>query len=269
MHSSELTQERRQLYRMTLGEENQVEVALWTDSGDGLVGEAVDISAQGVAIRVLRSVAPVLSLGESVAFPFTPRNQTEPVALRATVRSRNLMGKHWRYGFRFQLKNMVNMRFAEEFYGLFNRRNAFRVKPLPAEPIPVTIASLEASAPPIVTSQLNDVSATGLSVLLSSSTNPSLTDVGALSMTLRPPTSTRSLKLAGRIRHRTLHGSNVCYGLQFDAEYTGQFEQDHEDLVDYIIHRQLEDLANHPDPSLTRSPLQLDKTSAGNQLRTA
>lgn len=100
MHSSELTQERRQLYRMTLGEENQVEVAVWTDNGDGLVGEVVDISGQGVAIRVPRNVTPVLSLGESVAFPFTPRTQTEPVALRATVRSRNLMGKHWRYGFK-------------------------------------------------------------------------------------------------------------------------------------------------------------------------
>lgn len=269
MHSSELTQERRQLYRMTLGEENQVEVAVWTDNGDGLVGEVVDISAQGVAIRVPRNVTPVLSLGESVAFPFTPRTQTEPVALRATVRSRNLMGKHWRYGFKFQLKNTLNMRFAEEFYGLFNRRNAFRVRPLPAQPIPVTLAGLEAATAPIATAQLNDVSATGISVLVSSSTDPSLTDDEALSMTLCPPTSTRPLKLAGRIRHRTPHGSNVCYGLQFDTEHSGQFQQDHEHLVDYIIHRQLEDLANHPRPSLTRPPLQRDDIPAGGQVRSA
>lgn len=273
MPASERIQDRRGLYRTTVGQDNQVEVAIWTDSGDGLVGEVMDVSAQGVAIRVSRNSAPVLSLGENVAFPFTPRSQTEPVALRATVRSRNLLDKYWRYGFEFQLKCTLNMRFAEEFYGLFNRRNAFRVKPLPDESISVNITGLDASVPSIATAKLNDVSATGLSVLIPLTIDPTLAKNATLRTALRPPTSSRALKLAGRIRHRTAHNSTVCYGLQFEPAQCEQFEQDHEELVDYIIHRQLEDLADYAGPSLTQPPLQPSeaptKTPYVDQARTA
>ncbi len=270
MHAGELTHpERRQFYRMPLGEENHVEVAVWTDDGDGFVGEVINISAEGVAIRVDREAAPILCPGESVAFPFTPRNQTEPVALRATVRARHPMGKHWRYGFQFQLKNTMSVRFAEEFYGLFNRRNAFRVKPHPEEPVSVTLAELNTSVSPITTARLNDVSSTGLGVLVSPNVDPQFTEADILCTTLWPPTSTRSLRLAGRIRHRTAHDGNICYGLQIDPEYSGQFEQDHEDLVDYIIHRQLEELASRPDPSPSRTPLPLTDNLATETVRTA
>lgn len=273
MYSNEDAEERRQLCRMTPGDEDQLEVAIWTDSGDSLAGEVVDISPQGVALCVPRSRAPVLSLGESVAFPFTPQSQTNPVALRATVRSRRLMGKRWRYGLEFQLKDTLNMRFAEEFYGLFNRRHAFRVKPLPEEPIAVTITDLNTAASPTATARLHDVSATGLSVVISSNNEPSLADDEVLQTTLRPPTSQRSLTLAGRIRHRTQQGSNLLYGVQFDPQYTEQFEQDHEMLVDYIIHRQLQDLADHPGPGSPRPPLPLrsrnSASAAAERTRTA
>lgn len=266
MYLNEHTQERRHLYRMTLGNEDRVEVSILTDSGDTLVGEVVDISAQGAALHVSRSRAPVLSLGESVSFPFTPRSQDDPVALKATVRSRNLMGKHWRYGFEFQLKSTVAMRFAEEFYGLFNRRHAFRVKPLPEEPVSVNLADLDESVSPMATARLHDVSATGLSVLVASDNDPSLAEDKVLQTTLRPPTSTRWLKLTGRIRHRTRRGSNLLYGVQFDPEHTEQFERDHEMLVDYIIHRQLQDLADHPGPSSPRPPLPLSRTTNVNSV---
>ena len=261
MHATKVADERRQLYRTTPGQANQVEVAVWTDTGNGLVGEVVDVSAQGVALRVPRNIAPVLSLGQNVSFPFTPRTQAEPVALRATVRSRNRVGKHWRYGFEFELDNMRGMRFAEEFYGLFNRRDAFRVEPLAEEPIPVTIANLDGSLPPIAIAQLCNVSATGLGIRFSSNADPTLADDAILHTMLRPPTSPCSLKLAGRIRHRTLRGDTVCYGLQFDPKHSEQFERDHENLVDYIIHRQLEGLANPPGPSSTHPPLPVIDTT--------
>jgi hypothetical protein len=261
MHSSGLTTKRRDLYQITLGENNQVEVAVWTDSGDSLVGKVVDVSAQGVALRVPRNTTPVLSLGESVAFPFTPRTRTDPVALTATVRSRNRMGKHWHYGFEFRRNNTLNVRVAEEFYALFNRRHAFRVKPLPEEPVPVTIASPGASIAPIATAQLFDVSATGLGVLVSLSKDPSLADDDVLRTTLCPPTSSCPLKLTGRIRHRTQRASAVRYGMEFDPDHSEQFERDHENLVDYIIHRQLQDLGNDPGPSSPRPPLPLRKST--------
>lgn len=247
MPLSESAQERRASHRIPAKEENRVEVSLWTHRGESLVGELLDISANGIALRFSLAADPHLPPGETVILPFTLPNRHDPVTLKAIVRTRKQVEGWWRYGLQFQLEYPFHAQFAEQFYALFNRRDAIRVKPRAETPVAVTVEVIGELSGRTFPARLKDVSVTGIGVLLAPDTGTALAAADLLGISLRFPISGRTLNIAGRIRHRTPQAGALCCGLRLAPDHCEHFESDQEELSDYVIHRQLEELADSPE----------------------
>jgi hypothetical protein len=168
------------------------------------------------------SVALVLKSG-----PIAGEIFTLDITQTMVVVGRSEEGASRRYTFQFKLKEGQD---PGDLFRLFNRRTSFRAssnKSIPVNILPGNEAARkEAKA---IVGDLHDVSASGISLIVSPEQDMRLAD-NDIFIEFELPTSTSTIKALVTIRYRVLmHSKAVRYGCQFNPSMPGYMTM--EDLV--------------------------------------
>ena len=85
---------------------------------------------------------------------------------------------------------------------------------------------------------MKDISETGLSVLVDARDEKDLCEHWTFDLAFMLPGVAGSMEMIGHVRHRTLLGSHVQYGFEFDCLETANFELQQERIRGYVKLRQ-------------------------------
>lgn len=219
-------------------------VEVRTGCGHPHGGEVTDVPKGGVGMRFPRAHAPQLSLGKQVVLALTAVHLGKTVELPATVLSRTEMDGFRCYSFRFNDDRAAESReLTREFYRLFNRRHADRVKPRLEQRVEVEIEAFEQRnrhSPLVV--YLRNISATGMGIVAAAEADYLLTDVECVRARINLPIGSTALSLVAWIRSRALEGDSITYALQFDPHQSREFYSQQEAIMDYVMGRLMEEL---------------------------
>lgn len=261
-------QDRRRFYRVQVSETNPIGIRLVTSEGETTTGSALNISAGGAGVRFDAEQSPKLFIGQRVTLTLLSARLGEPVTVNATTRSRLDKGTFRQYGFEFAI-NLVERRMSRQLRRLFNRRAAYRVRPLTREPIFVRISQPgEKSLPPPQTAlarpiepeeveetiepqpevvepqtlaKVKNLSVRAVAVLIEPEMDEELAAVDTLVISFHLPGNTILQRLYCRIRRREWEGHRVLYALEYDTEQSVQFEKQRDMLSIYVMRRQREE----------------------------
>ncbi len=229
--------DRRSAYRVQTSGARDL-LALLETAGGEFRGEIRNLSIGGAGLRFALDEAPCLALGTSVRLTISLPLVTEACEFRARVCHRTERRDCRDYGMAFEPQSARERRRSEAFYRLFNRRRAYRVTPDPAQPLPVSAVG---SARTQVLSEVNDISALGLSFFTDREGDARLTLDDRVTLRLSLDGG-EPLVLASVIRGRILDGTDrVRYSVAFDRA-DPSFAEAEERLADYVMVLQREEL---------------------------
>lgn len=123
-------------------------------------------------------------------------------------------------------------------HGVLNHRQDFRVFPDSRCALEVRVQGLPAG--PIHRATLRDVSASGIGLWLMPGVEASLYGFDRLGLDFYLPGDPAPFELEGFVRHRTLTGCAISYGVALDAAARADFDQQRRRLVAYCRRRERE-----------------------------
>lgn len=231
--------ERRSQYRVDLGEETKIEVTVLAGESPPIVARLLNVSADGVAVRIQPEAGRPLSVGLKAQLVFTGARFIKPLTVSAIVRNRLDERGPQRYGFEFTEKEGFDESVvAQALYTLFNRREACRIQPDRSRSIEVFLEGSPDGRRAVAT--LVDISVTGLAVLVGPQVELAMTEVGRLKLSFHLPKGREPVRLEGLVQNRTLVGTNVRYGIKFEPHLSTNFEAQRALIHGYVISRQEE-----------------------------
>lgn len=233
--------ERRAHYRVAAGDVPRVHVTVRTSNGAVVTGDPTNVSVDGAALRFAlsesdRTAGPVFEIGEQVELQFALPARDNPVLVRAMVIHRTDENAARHYGFHFTDRAQLDSQLTPALFRLFNRRASDRVKPAPG--------SLDVTLDPgagrsTVVAQLLDISVGGMGLRAPRAVESALATADRVRVYLSLPTQEARLDLVVRIRNRSLVGSDVRYGVEYDRERTQNLEHQLEAINAFVTDRQL------------------------------
>ncbi|MEM9381600.1 MAG: PilZ domain-containing protein [Planctomycetota bacterium] len=235
--------DRRGAYRV---ETTRDEGRLWIGLSSGRA-EAVleDISARGLACTVAGGDVDRMREGDSV--PLLVRiggKAAGKLRMRGTIRSvQRLDAELARIGVEFEDVERVFPQLEADQWRYFNRRSAFRVPPLDAEGRPVEAEFSVAGVRDAVRLPLFDLSSSGIGLSFKPADAPDLPREGLVRVRFVLEGVERTFDLMVRFVHRTAVGDRVRVGLRIDVEATADGERQCEEIADYVIGAQRQQLA--------------------------
>lgn len=204
---------------------------------DVIEGEIVDSDGQQVVVEFGPDAAPPLPLGTRVELSLAPEGKKRPtrsavrtVGARVVARADNVTSR--RYSVRVEPPETMAL------IGVKNERGAVRVPPSSDQPIMVELRLADESA--MVESWVIDLSRTGMGVLIKTADEDELAHVSELELRFSLPDDRDPVVLVGLIRHRSLCGAAIRYGIQFDKAKSGRYEHDEQRMNRYVMRRQME-----------------------------
>lgn len=260
-------QDRRRFYRVQVSETNPIGIRLVTGKGETGTGSALNISAGGAGVRFDAADSPKLFIGQRVTLTLLSARLGEPVSVTATTRSRLDRGTFRQYGFEFDI-DIVERRMSRQLRRLFNRRTAYRVRPLTREPIFMRISRPGEKAPPpprtararplepeageavepqprivdpLTLVKVKNLSVRAVAVLIEPELDVALAAEDALTISFYLPGSPILQRLYCQIRRREWEGHRVLYALEYDTERSVRFEKQRDALSIYVMRRQREE----------------------------
>ncbi|MFT5052660.1 MAG: c-di-GMP-binding flagellar brake protein YcgR, partial [Chlamydiales bacterium] len=127
---------------------------------------------------------------------------------------------------------------------MLRRRNAFRARPDPRDPVQVLLhTTLKTTS----RAELCDISSTGAWLIVDADDESTLLRSGSLRLSFRLPGQAQLLDVYANVRTRALRGSAIHYGVEFDVERTQRAALQAERISQYVLARQLEMLRENPD----------------------
>jgi hypothetical protein len=156
------------------------------------------------SVEFANAEAPVLELGSSVALDFRSLDADTGVHVEGVTLFRADDADHRCYSFRGKISKRVLMH-------LMDRRSAMRTLISPADPVRVALLDL---GEPTREASLNDISSTGLSLLVDLELERALRDRIELRVAFRLPGTDSVIEVETWIRHRRLLGAKSLYGLE-------------------------------------------------------
>jgi len=192
-----------------------------------IAGEVVTLDITQTVLDFPAPNPPALPIGVLVPLEFTTPTLKKTVRLNAIVVGRAEEGATRRYTFQFKLKDGQD---PGDLFRLFNRRTSFRAsanKPVLVHIFPGDEAARKDAKP--VASDLHDISATGISLVVSPEQDMKISS-DSVFIEFELPTSVQPIKLLTTIRYRVLmHSKAVRYGCAFNPNSPGFMVM--EDLV--------------------------------------
>jgi len=232
---------RREIYHYDPADEGaSVSVVVCDDDDHRIVGLLVDLTPEGIGARFFPPHAPRLSLGEEMDITLSSPELKATATTRVQVIEREDGPQNRDYQLLFLDPEYVESQLLQ-LKGLFNRRNAYRVKPtldLPAK----AVVALEPGQPP-VKAYVRDVSMTGICLALPRELElHRRADVQA-AVALSLPGLESPLGLRAEIRFRRLDGDAVVYGMEFVRQTTPEFAKIEDRIAAYVMSVQRAEVA--------------------------
>jgi len=214
--------ERRRSYRVELDDETRIEATILAEGRNPVVARLLNVSTDGVAVRLDPPGEAFLPVGHTVEIVFQGERFAKPLTTVASVVHRLEEPEGARYGHEFTNKRGLDESLvAQALHTLFNRRRAHRVEPDPVSPIEVILTGGSAKAQ--MPGRMGDLSVTGMSVLTSREAETAFAGTNRLEAIFHLPGRQEPLRLECRVRHRCIFGTDVRYGLEFDTTRTESF----------------------------------------------
>src|SRR5262245_50683432 len=238
---------RRGAPRATLGPHQQVDVALRSSGSWQVRGHVHDLSVTGAAVWLSGQDARRVTAGSTVRIVLTPeQGGGARVELEGRVRWTQETDGPLLCGIAFdpeltpgyeqqrrEIERLIAGRpprgTASPHPRIVNRRTAQRVRPEQGLQITVEICGAgERSAQ----ARLRDISATGMAVAVIAEHDPEFGPGEEMTLAFR--LGERTLDLVARVRRGLLIDDTVCYGLEFDAERSAEFEERSAAIRDFV-----------------------------------
>ncbi|MGM0578345.1 MAG: PilZ domain-containing protein [Myxococcota bacterium] len=219
-------------------EQPVVDAVLHLPDGRTAEGQLVDIGAHGVTILCDHRGTPAAEAGSRV---------------RLVLRGAAVGGEHEAAGHVEQDRRVDDLRRISVRYldqdafrtlvdgglgRIFNRRNAYRVRPSPTLPVRVELSGPVRAGRE--EARVLDLSVTGAAVVVPEERGREAQIGDEVELGLHLATSPRPVVFSAHIRHRTGHDEGIRLGLDLDAFRTVHFDEAQDRLRDYIMRRQRE-----------------------------
>jgi hypothetical protein len=209
-------------------------------------GIVVDVTVDGAGVRFALATAPNIAIGEKVVLEFASQQQ-KILTVPALVRFRREEETVRRYGLEFLDRGVVEKELPPALARLFNRRGAFRVRPDPGKPIPVTLEGFVAQGSvERTTVDLIDLSVTGLAVTVDHAFEKAFSGNVELRVSMDIPDYGDDINLGAVIHYRKLLDEGVHYGIGFDPDRTSNFAKQRRAIMDYVVRRYREEQRQKP-----------------------
>lgn len=205
-----------------------LQVHVLTHENQQFQGQCKDLDFQQNEVVALvefdSARAPAIALGEATHLTLQSGGLASPVETEAATVLRTDDRTRRCYSFRLSKvsKGLLLL--------LANRRATDRLRPAASKPVRIRLQDVtdERHSEAIV----QDISATGLAILVEPSLERRLCNLTQLRLEISLPEE-GSIQTTATIRHRRLFGSAILYGLQFDGQLPG-FMHAQERLLSYL-----------------------------------
>lgn len=207
--------------------------------GRAVHGHLVDMSATGAGVGIAAAEGPRLTQGERVVLVIGAHQLDPPVTASAVTLHQEEQGEELHVGLRFVDPEALMASLSGTFRTLFNARQAPRVRAEPDAPITVAVRlPVEGGgvAEPM-DAEIDDISATGLSLELPVEAAESVAEGAILHLVVRLPGQEVELPLSGIVRDRIPLGDRWRLGVEFDPAATPDFEAQQAGIVAYVERR--------------------------------
>lgn len=216
-----------------------VYVSLWSDDDPHLEGQVLELDGERAkASFPVSRRSSWYPIGTQVRLQFAMDGSARKATSKAWVQGWYLDGRAQVYELRFCEESQVQLEVLPMLSAAFNRREVYRAKPSVREPVFVNVRGSRRGQG--VEANLLDFSVRGASIALDTEEGFGSDGMHVwieLAMPEEPP-----IELVCRVIHRQLLGSQVCYGLEFDAVATENFEAKSELLGRHVNATQTEEL---------------------------
>lgn len=224
--------ERRRAYRQPTGDASPVAVRV--QRGNGATAEVVDASVNGVAVQA--PAGSPLRPGEQVRIEVVGADG-ERTSFAAEVLPKGGDGGGSRFGLRLLERPVPPPGDPRAFHQTFNRRGAWRVPVSAQDDLEVTVRVGDHQGPALERVRLRNLSATGAGLLAPAAAAGLLDGEQRLCIDLRLAGCGAPIRLAALLRNRSLHGAELYFGVEFDADATADFLDKTEDIVGFVLAR--------------------------------
>ena len=203
-------------------------------SYQGIVVETVD-THEGytrVVTDFPRAKSPSLPIGVDTSLVFSSSSFAAPLQTSGRVYLRSEDHFRHRYLFEFQKEHVATLGQA------INQRRAPRVFPDPSAQVSVVLEQIDGGDR--ITTQLHDLSATGLGVIVSRHDENTFFSEWKVRLHFTLPSDNETFDVVGVVRNRKLVDGGVHYGIEFDPLESGNFDAVQERLIGFVMSRQAE-----------------------------
>jgi hypothetical protein len=200
-------------------------------------GRVIDITAEGVAVRIPSAAGLALREGEGVVLTFAGSRFPLPITTPGVVKYHLPEGPTDRFGLEFADKASLEKALGgQSLHFLFNRRKSFRVAPEKEPSIAVTLRRLGEEKRTVA--RLVDISEGGLSVSVGRESDPGYADRESLEVSLLLPVRDGDIRLRATLRHRRIVGGRIRFGMEIDVERTEDWKRQLGAIREFVAQRQ-------------------------------
>jgi len=238
--------ERRKQYRVSSQWPQDLSVVVVKSWDREVPGQIANLCVGGMGVFFDDRLGGVYRIGETVYLRVSSPQMKEPLVVPCLVHHREQATGGQLYGLKFADWMGLLSRLPPSLAALFNRRRACRFEPDPTQPIPLMVGGT--TLPFEIQATLRDLSMDGLSFRAAPLAEVALAKTDEIAVSFVLPTNSRLLTFVGRIRHRSLVGGGIAYGVLFDPERTPLFQESEEELTGFIQELEKQTFAHLAEP---------------------
>ena len=225
--------DRRRQYRITSKDDRSLSASLHLPSGETILAEFLDISANGLALRVPLERDPALAVGDVVEVTIVRRGQ-KPVRTPCRVANTRQDGeRHVRYGMVYVNFGNLYAQLDAQYSKFFNRRRSPRGAASLRGKVPVRLVW----SSHLIETNLHDLSRDGMGVRLTRQEAVMLKPGLRLRVSFRLPEEPHEFSFRADVVHTTPVKDKCVVGFLFDPEDGGSIPGQRERLAEYVARR--------------------------------
>lgn len=217
----------------------EADVTVYPPGGQTLPAKLKDVTAGEVSVLFIDSGVTPPPEGQKVRLKILLNKLARPMNIVATAMEHMEREGRVACTFRFTHMATVDRTLPPDIYSVFNRRQMFRVRPDPKQPMMVKLSAAREGARTVeIEVQLTDVSGSGVGLFLGADVAGPFALSSLLELELELPGDEQPLRFSGRICYRLDLGRRWRLGIEFDARKTKHFHRKQQRIMLFIMQRQ-------------------------------
>ena len=209
---------------------NRLDLDVFTSTGQNFRGSVTDAQVENETAVIVAEFptrnAPPMHVGEGVSLSFPGLQSGEPFHSPAQIVTR--IEDRLRLRYRFEVGRSVGAVLAP----LADWRFATRVQPFPNAPVSAAVERCDGGSR--FTARVQDISATGIALHVSTGDEPRLFSVWQLKVWLQLPGVPHEFLMMGNVCYRRPAKNHILYGIDFDSVATVDFGKHQATIHKYV-----------------------------------